>query len=99
MLLRYRMNRIIRLLENNDSDGINAAIDSGKYQKAIKALEDQGCIKTVKDWSGSIRNIWLADHYATYQLSRQDIWLNRFYGFLAGVATSVVAHCIIALIG
>ena len=99
MLMRYRMHKLIRLLEKGDTAGFNAAIGSDKYLKALKALEDESCIKAVKDWNGTYVRVWLLDHYTTYQLSRHDIWINRLWGFLAGVATSVAAHYIIVLIG
>ena len=98
-MLRYRMNKLIRLLENGDLDSFNAAIKSDSYAKALKALEDSRCIDVTRAWGGDIVRVRLLSHYAAYQLSRRDLWLNRFYGFLAGVATSLAAHNLIVLIG
>lgn len=98
MFLRYRMNKLIRLLEKNDSKSFNAAIGSDKYLKALDALEDERCVRVVRDMGGNIHNVWLLNHYATFQLSRQDVWGNRFWGFLFGVATTVVAELLLYVI-
>lgn len=98
MLMRYRMHKLIRLLEKDDSAGFNAAISSDVYLKALRALDDEGCIKAVKDWNGTYVRVWLLDHYATYQLSRQDVWKNRIGGFIAGVVSGVIISVVSAII-
>lgn len=98
MMLRYRMNKLIRMLEKDDSASLSAAIQSGEYLKALMALEDEGCIKAVKDMGDNYIHVWLLDHYATYQLSRQDVWSNRLWGFLFGVATSVMTAFITGIL-
>ena len=97
-MLRYRMNNLIRMMENDDRDALNNALKSDIYQKAMKALEDEGCVETLRDWSGTIHKAFLRDHYVTYQLSRQDVWINRFWGFLAGIATSVIVAFITGIL-
>ena len=98
-MLRYRMNKLLKLLETNDFNDVRDEVLSPENRRAIDALIDAGCIEATTAWGGDIVNIRLLRHHVGYQLSRQEIWLNRFYGFLAGVATSVVAHYIIVLIG
>lgn len=98
MLIRYRMNKLIRVLEKGDSEALNEALCDPQYQKALQALTDQGCVKVVRDMSGAVHAAWLLDHYTTYQLSRQDVWKNRLWGFLVGIATSVAAHHVIVLV-
>lgn len=97
-MLRYRMNKLIRLLERNDTEGFNSAISSTKYLKALKALEDEGCIGTTKSWGKDILQVWLKDHYVTYQLSRQDIWKNRIGGYIAGIISGITVSVITAIL-
>lgn len=98
MFLRYRMNKLIHLLERDDAEGVTTALRSDKYLKALSALKDEGCIKTVKDSRGFYSQIWLLDHYATYQLSREDVWANRIWGFVFGIATSVATAFIVGIL-
>lgn len=98
-MLRYRMNKLLKLLETNDFDDVRDVVLSPENRRALDALIDAGCIEASTAWGGDVVNIRLLRHRVGYQLSRQDIWLNRLWGFLAGVATSVVAHFIIVLIG
>ena len=98
MFLRYRMNKLIHILEKDDSNALTDALSDPQYQKALQTLADQECVKVVRDMNGTVHMAWLLDHYMTYQLSRHDIWANRFIGFFAGIATSVAAHYVIELI-
>lgn len=98
MLLRYRMNRLIRLLKTNQENEVLDLIASDKYRDALLTLETIGCVKLAKAWGGKITYVSLLDSRVGYQLSRHEVWENRFIGFLAGAATSVVAHYVIALI-
>ncbi len=98
MFLRCRMNKIIRILEKDDSKALTDVLSNPHYRKALQALVDEGCVKVVRDMNGTVHMAWLLDHYATYQLSRHDVWLNRLLGFLAGIVTSVAAHYVIELI-
>ena len=95
---RYRINKILRLLEDNNEDAVLKLIADRKYYKAIQSLSDTGSVKLIKTWGNTIVRIILLDHYATYTLERSDVWFNRIIGFLAGVATSVVAAVITALL-
>ncbi|MBR2674317.1 MAG: hypothetical protein IKE52_02535 [Mogibacterium sp.] len=98
-MIRYRMNKLIRLLEKNDSEAINAAIASPRYVKALNELENLGCIKTVRSWGGDIVRVWLDNRYVSYQLSRRDVWLNRLWGFISGVAVTLAAEFLPNAIG
>lgn len=97
-MLRCRMNRIIRLLEAGKESEVYDLISSSKYRKALLALESAGCVKLTKAWGGEIFGICLLDSHAGYQLSRHDVWVNRIFGFVAGIVTAVAAHYIIVLI-
>ena len=47
-MIRYRMKKLINLLENNNLDGVYKLIKSPKYAKALSALSDMGCVSVVK---------------------------------------------------
>lgn len=94
-MLRAKMNKIIRLLE---SDPKNQQIYTPRYRKALMALADNGAIELMKNWNGEIVRVILKDHYATYQLNRQEIWANRIISFILGVATTVLAAIIAGIL-
>ena len=98
-MLRYRMNKIVRLLDSGKKPEVYGLISSSKYRKALLALESAGCVKLAKAFGGDIVGIYLLDSHVGYQLDRRDVWMNRLWGFMAGVATSVVAHYLIILLG
>ena len=97
-MLRHKMNKIIRVLERDDEKALDSILQSGSYSKAFDALEDEGCIETLRDFNGNIHGAFLERHYATYQLQRQEIWMNRLYGFLAGIASSVLVAFITGIL-
>ena len=97
-MLRFKMNNLIRLLERNDTAAFNAAIQSKSYMKALNALEDAGCVKTTRSYSGDVRHVKLLNHSVAYQLSRQEVWLNRLWGFTAGVASALLVAYLTGLL-
>lgn len=97
-MLRCKMNRIIRVLERDDKKALDTILQSGSYSMAFDALEDEGCIKTLRDFNGGIHDAFLERHYATYQLERQEKWMNRLCGFLAGIASSVLVAFITGIL-
>lgn len=99
MFVRYRMNKIINLLLNDQSDVVINLITSDKYRKALYALQAVGSITITEGWSGNILNISLLDAYAVYQLSRHDVWMNRLWGFLSGVAITLAAEFLVNVAG
>lgn len=94
-MIRYRMKKLINLLENNNHDDVYELIKSPKYAKALYALSDIGCVSVVKAWGGNILSINLLEHYATYQLERFEVWLNRVLGFTFGVVSSLIVQFLI----
>lgn len=86
----YRMNRIIKLLENNSFSDVRAEILDPKNDKALRALIDLGCVKPF--WADNeIYFLELLNHSVVYGLERQELWINRIVSFLLGVATTLVA--------
>ena len=94
-MLRWKMNKIIRLLE---ADPKNQQVLEPKYRKALITLSDNGCIKLLRDWNGNIFRVTLLDHYATYQLNRRELWANRIISFILGITTSVLAAIITGIL-
>lgn len=97
-LTRYRMKEIIGLLEQNKDSEVLALINSPKYARALNVLSDIGCVKVQKVWGGHIIDIALLDKYATYQLQRYDLWVNRIGGFIFGVVSGVLITIISAIL-
>lgn len=97
-MLRYRMKKLIHLLEQNNVSAVMALLSSPKYAKALAALSNIGCVKVHKAWGGHIMDIVLLDKYATYQLERFDLWVNRIAGFVLGVISGVLITVISAML-
>ena len=89
--MRRKMNQIIKWLETDGFSAHQDEIQSPEYAKALRSLIDTGCVTAYRTWGGKIVKLSLNDHYATYQLERHDLWVNRIVSFLIGVATTVAA--------
>lgn len=96
-MLRHRMNKLIKLLEQDNDKEVLSLVHMPAYKKALLSLEDSGCVRVLRS-GGEIYVITLLNHYATYQLERRDVWFNRILGFLFGVVTSVLTALIIGLL-
>ncbi len=101
-MLRYRMHRILHLLEDHPFKEVQDTVLAPRNRKALNALIDLGCLKATRAWGGEILDLQLLDHSAIYELERSEIWLNRLYGFIAGVITTAagesIAYVIIQLL-
>ena len=97
--MRHRMNTIIKLLENeNYAEVRNLYERNPKYKKAFNSLVDQKVIQALYS-DDSLSSFFLnPGKSATYALSRHDVWINRILGFVAGVATAIIAQLLIGLI-
>lgn len=96
--MHRQINQIISWLETDSFNAHKDEILSPKYSKALKCLIDTGCVRAVHGLSKDIVAMELLDHYATYQLERHDIWVNRLVGFIFGVLTTVAATLLIGVI-
>ena len=94
-MLRYRMRRIIKLLESNSFDSVRDQILLPENEKALKALIDLGCVKPTYAWGHELIYLDLLDHSAVYALNRQEVWLNRIFGFIAGALTTVAGNLLV----
>ncbi len=97
-MIRYRMKKIIRLLEKNNDSAVYTLARFPKYTKALAALSDIGCVKVDKAWGGDIVSITLLDKSATYQLERYDLWINRIVSFILGVLANAATKFIVDLL-
>lgn len=98
-MLRYRMNKIIRLLDSGKNSEVYDLISSSPYRKALLALESAGCVKLAKAFGGDIVGIYLLDSHVGYQLNRHDVWMNRLWGFLSGIAVTLAAEFLLNSLG
>lgn len=89
-ILRYRMQKIISLLENR-SDVLSLLQDE-RYLKAFLALESAGYVRGFYIDSSNIpQHVLLEKKGYLYLLERSEIWINRIVGFTCGILTSVIA--------
>ena len=98
LFIRRRINKFISLLDskNGTLSGDDLSLIQGKKDlQVISILEASGCIKVDRSWDGDISLI-VTTHtgFSIYQLERHAIWMNRFYGFISGVAVTVIADII-----
>lgn len=98
LFIRRRINKFISLLDskNGTLSGDDLSLIQGKKDlQVISILEASGCIKVDRSWGGDISLIVTTHNgFSIYQLERHDIWMNRFYGFISGVAVTVIADII-----
>ena len=105
LFIRHKINKCISILQASEHRALTESeqqlIISTEYSQVLSILEDDGCI--------SITRAWNADHpvsitltkkgFSGYLLNRHDVWMNRLWGFLSGVAvgilTSLLVHVII----
>lgn len=72
--------------------------DSESVRAAVRFLADNGFVKYA--YSGDAAMYFYLDHKGLHsrefrQLEARERWLERLYGFLIGVATSVIAELIL----
>lgn len=96
-LIRMRIRQCISILSRSSDSGVSpdtiSLLYSKKYASAMQILEDSGYISCIRSWgshvpvSVAVKNTG----FSVYKLNRHDVWMNRLWGFLAGVAFSVLA--------
>lgn len=103
-VLRFKMRHCLHMLEkqwylNNDFIAGNDALkfsDTRSKLKTLKALEAVNCVSlSYADNSNRPYVIREGTKSHIYVLERHEIWANRFWGFIAGILTSVASHYII----
>lgn len=106
LLIRFRIKKCISIMEATE---INGAIPektveflySKKYTDAMRVLEDSECIKCSYAWGASLipYSVQLTKTgFSIYQLSRHDIWVNRFWGFISGLVVGILGSIFANLI-
>lgn len=104
MFLRFRIKKCISILSNaavGDTIPLDVVKDLylGKYAGAMRYLEAHNYIDVGRAWGNDIiRASITKSHFVDYTLSRQDIWINRIGGFVAGILVSVISHFLIILL-
>lgn len=96
-MLRYRMWLIIHLLKKNDFPSVYRLLHFPGYKDAVTVLHNSGCVEPViRD--GALVDLELRDEHLLYQLSREDVWSNRFWGFIFGIASAVTVGLITGIL-
>lgn len=101
LFLRHRINKCISVIEQsiNSSDLSDETLEflySPKNRKAMQILEASGCIKCTYAWGHHTPidiNVTKSG-FSIYQLTRHDVWLNRFWGFISGLVVGILSALI-----
>ena len=89
-MIRYRMKKIIKLLEVDNYKAVRELIKKKSYMTAFKALSKADIIYVLYA-DDQIGDFCLDEEAsALYSLTRYDIWVNRIGGFIAGVVTALI---------
>lgn len=78
-------------------DAFHEFCDDQKNLMALKMLEELGNVQ-IFEADNRPFGVAVKSHSYIYLLNRKERWLERLYGFVAGVATMVIAEAIIRLI-
>lgn len=97
-MFRSKVDKLFYVIENDGFDAARSEILSPENIDALNYLEDSGRVKIHYDINGDIAFVEPLSHHVTYRLERRDIWLNRLWGFLAGVAVTVVATLLLHVV-
>ncbi len=108
LLIRFRMHHCLKVIEkSSDSNELGVCIGKDltklcknpKNLKAIQALSSGGYITTPGIDNAAIPSHIIPENkLPMYFIERSEVWLNRFWGFLAGILTTVLADLIIKLL-
>lgn len=94
IFIRRRINEVIAMLQSGEEVATDL-LESKKYSEAVSILEDAGCINIVRKWDGGIHTIFLTHKaFSVYHLDRHDVWMNRFWGFISGLAVGILCDII-----
>lgn len=94
IFIRRRINEVIAMLQSGEEVATDL-LESRKYSEAVSILEDAGCIRIVREWGGGIQAISLTHKaFSVYRLGRHDVWMNRFWGFVSGLAVGILCDII-----
>ena len=102
---RHYLHKCLRIVADHCDHGEKIWCDESlqdfcndrKNLAALKALHEIGNIKIFYAGDGPYA-VEFKVHSYIYLLSRKERWLERLYGFVAGVAATVIAEIIIKMI-
>lgn len=96
-MTRYRMMKLLRLLESNSFSDVRDTVLSPQNDRALRALISLGCVKPLYADNG-IYDLTLTNRSAVYHLERTGLWINRIVSFVLGAVTplliSILSHAI-----
>lgn len=97
IFIRRKINKCISILESGNEPDIEMLYS--KFPDAMRVLEANGSIELLRAWGGEVVSVRVTNlGFSIYKLSRHDIWVNRFWGFILGIATGVAIDLIVRAI-
>lgn len=98
--------RIMRELSESGSemrtDLLRELNTNQKLQESLALLETRGYVSVRRAWGGDIVSVTASQRGRAYFIEkterRREKWLDRLYGFLSGVAVTVIADLILRLL-
>lgn len=98
-MIRYRMHKIIRLLESENNESVRALLISNrKYKEAfnnlvkIDVVAASYCDDEIDDFELN------ETEAAYYALCREDAFKNRAVGFISGIVATLIASYFVNLL-
>lgn len=106
LLIHIRIKKCISIMEATEINGTIPEktvelLYSRKYANAMRVLENSGCIKCSYAWGIPLIPISVGltkVGFSVYQLSRHDVWANRFWGFISGLAVGILGSIFVGFI-
>ena len=103
MSSRKLCDRIMRELAEPRSemrtDFLQELNSNQKLQESLALLESRGYLSVRRAWGGEIVSVTASQRGRTYSTEkaerRREKWLDRLYGFLSGVAVTVIGELIL----
>ena len=98
-MIRYRMHKIIKLMESENNKAVRALFTSNrKYKEAFNNLSKINVISVLKA-NDEIAEFYLNETEAAYYaLCREDAFKNRAVGFISGIVATLIASYFVNLL-
>lgn len=98
-MIRYRMHKIIRLLESENNESVRALFTSNRnYKEAFNNLVKINVITASYGDDRLVDFILNDTEAAYYALCREDAFKNRAVGFISGIVATLIASYFVNLL-
>lgn len=100
-ITRCRMHSCLIKLNKLSRKNLNDVITGEQFQSVCKSVKTRDALKALEN-EGCIRLFWVDNNYfpvgavcfnrmPLYLCQRSELWLNRIFGFIAGIVSSILA--------